>query len=114
MRLLFGLLSLVVVLAAVTSIGKTQLKALSQIGSSTSTIGQTSTRVVHPGAESSSSGDGAATVAVPGGVPGATAAAGATVEATVPMQVQTIQNNVVDRTNAALQQGIQRNKAAQP
>lgn len=111
MRILFGLVGLVIVLGIVASIGKSQLKALSQLG-------QTSTRVVTPGGDVGPAGgatgsarDGAATVAVPGGVPGATTA---TVETTVPMQVQNLQKGVLDRTNAALQQGVQRNQAAQP
>jgi hypothetical protein len=44
-------------------------------------------------------------------VPGATPAV---VEATVPMQAQSIQNNVRDATNAALQKGAERNNQAQP
>jgi hypothetical protein len=113
MRLIFGVLSLLIVVAIVGSIAKKQLDA-------TGLAGRTSTRAVQQGAEAqavtnavigrAAPGDGAATVAVPGGMPGAAPAA---VEGTVPMQAQAIQNNVRDAANAALQQGAQR-AATQP
>ena len=114
MRAIFGIVSLLVVLAVVGTLGKKQLQALGLAG-------QVNTRV--PGTVDagdaqaiSNSGirstrDGAATVAVPGGMPGAMPAQ---VEATVPMQAQSIQNNVRDAANAALQRGAERSNQAQP
>lgn len=106
MRMIFGVLSLLVVLAIIGTVGKKQLEALGLTG-------RTATRAVQQGAETKAvtdavmgrSRDGAATVAVPGGMPGA---APAVVEGTVPMQAQAIQNNVRDATNAALQKGAER------
>jgi hypothetical protein len=106
MRMIFGVLSLLVVLAIIGTVGKKQLEALGLTG-------RTATRAVQQGAETKAvtdavmgrSRDGAATVAVPGGMPGATPAV---VEGTVPMQAQAIQNNVRDAANAALQKGAER------
>jgi hypothetical protein len=58
--------------------------------------------------------DGAATVAIPGAMGGMADASPAIVEGTVPMQVQSIQNNVRNATNAALQKGVDRSNGAQP
>jgi type II secretory pathway pseudopilin PulG len=113
LRAIFGLVGLLIVLAIVSKLGSTQLSALGLTG-------RTATRAVEQGAETKAVTDavmgrggtgGAATIAVPGGVPGATPAV---VEATVPMQAQSIQNNVRDATNAALQKGAERNNQAQP
>jgi type II secretory pathway pseudopilin PulG len=106
MRMIFGVLSLLVVLAIIGTVGKKQLEALGLTG-------RTATRALQQGAETKAvtdavmgrSRDGAATVAVPGGMPGA---APAVVEGTVPMQAQAIQNNVRDAANAALQKGAER------
>ncbi len=106
MRIVFGLMSLLIVLAVISSLAKNQLSALGLAG-------QTTTRAVNQGAETQAvtdavmgrARDGAATVAVPGGMPGA---APAMVEGTVPMQAQAIQNRVRDNTNAALQKGADR------
>ena len=117
MRAIFGIVSLLIVLAIVGTLGKKQLQALGLAG-------QVNTRV--PGTVDagdaqaiSNSGirstrDGAATVAVPGGMGGMAGAAPAQVEVTVPMQAQSIQNNVRDATNAALQRGADRSNQAQP
>jgi hypothetical protein len=114
MRMIFGVMSLLIVLAIVGTLGKKQLQALGQVGGAT-------TRVVAPldsqtqavsDAVMGRARDGAATVAVPGGMPGATLAP--TVEATVPMQAQAIQNRMRDATTQALQQGAERNNNAQP
>ena len=114
MRLIFGVMSLLIVLAIVGTLAKTQLQAIS-------VMGQTSTRApTDPAAKAVTDAvmgrarDGAATVAVPGGMGGAADATPAVVEGTVPMQSKQIQNNVLNSTNAALQKGAERNHAAQP
>jgi hypothetical protein len=112
MRMIFGVMALLIVLAIVGTLGKTQLSALGLTGSA-------KTRAVHQGAETQAVTEqvmggartGAPTAAVPGGMPGAAAGV---VETTVPMQAQAIQNNVRDATNAALQKGAERSNAAQP
>lgn len=78
MRLIFGVMSLLVVLAIVGTLGKTQLEA---VGLS----GQAATRAA--------------------GLPGVAPAAA---DATVPAQAKAIQNNVRDAVNASLQQGADR------
>ncbi|HET9822687.1 MAG TPA: hypothetical protein VFQ16_12760 [Burkholderiaceae bacterium] len=112
MRLIFGVLSLLIVVAIIGSVAKKQLDA-------TGVIGRTTTRAAAQGSDAQAVTDavmgraregGAAAVAVPGGMP---AAAPAAVEGTVPMQAQAIQNNVRDATNAALQQGAAQRAAAQ-
>jgi hypothetical protein len=114
MRLIFGFMALLIVLAVVGTLGKTQLSALGLTGNA-------ATRAASQGSEAQAvtnavmgrAKDAAATVAVPrdvGGMAGATTAA---VEGTVPMQAQAIQNNLRDQTNAALQKGADRNNAAQ-
>jgi hypothetical protein len=106
MRLIFGVMSLLIVLAIVGTLGKKQFEALGLTG-------QTATRAAAQGAETKAvsdavlgrARDGAATIAVPGGVPGAVAAP---VEGTIPAQSRAIQSNIRDATNAALQQGANR------
>ena len=114
MRMIFGVMSLLIALAIVGTLGKKQLQALGQIGS-------TSTRApTDPAAKAVTDAvmgrarDGAATVAVPGAMGGMADASPAIVEGTVPMQVQSIQNNVRNATNAALQKGVDRSNGAQP
>ena len=114
MRMIFGVMSLLIVLAIVGTLAKKQLQALGQMGN-------TSTRTpTDPAAKAVTDAvmgrarDGAATVAVPGGRGGMAGASPAIVEGTVPMQAQAIQNNVRDATNAALQKGVERSNAAQP
>ncbi len=112
MRLIFGVMSLLVVLAIVGTLGKTQLGALGLAG-------QTSTRAAAQGADVKAVSDavmggarngGATTVAVPGGVPGAVAAPA---DGTIAAQSRSIQNNVRDAVNSAVQQGANRT-AQQP
>jgi hypothetical protein len=106
MRLIFGVMSLLIVLAIVGTLGKKQFEALGLTG-------QTATRAAAQGAETKAvsdavlgrARDGAATIAVPGGVPGAVAAP---VEGTIPAQSRAIQSNIRDAANAALQQGANR------
>ena len=114
MRMIFGVMSLLIVLAIVGTLAKKQLQALGQMGN-------TSTRTpTDPAAKAVTDAvmgrarDGAATVAVPGGMGGMAGASPAIVEGTVPMQAQAIQNNVRDATNAALQKGVERSNASQP
>jgi hypothetical protein len=78
MRLIFGVLSLLVVLVIVGTVGKKQLDALGMSG-------QAATRAAS--------------------LPGTAAAPG---EGTVPQQAKAIQNNVRDAAAAALQQGADR------
>ena len=109
MRLIFGVLSLLVVLAIVGSIGKKQLQALNS--------GTVTTRASKAASEAGvelpppGSRDGA-TLAIPGGMPGATAADTSTL--TVPQQAQNIQQQFRDDTARALQQGANRNARASP
>jgi hypothetical protein len=106
MRLIFGVMSLLIVLAIVGTLGKKQFEALGLVG-------QTTSRAAAQGAETKAvsdavlgrARDGGATIAVPGGVPGAVAAP---IEGTLPAQSKAIQNNIRDATNAALQQGATR------
>ena len=111
MRMIFGVMSLLIVLAIVGTLGKKQLQALGQIGTSTTRVPTDSEGKAVTDAVMGRARDGAATVAVPGGMPGAMMAP---VEGTVPMQAQAIQNNVRNATNAALQRGADRNNSAQP
>jgi len=111
MRLIFGVMSLLVVLAIVGTLGKKQFEALGLSGPA-------STRAAAQGAEVKAvsdavlgrARDGGATIAVPGGVPGAVAAP---VDGTLPAVSRGIQNNVRDAAAAALQQGANRS-AQQP
>lgn len=88
MRLIFGVLSLLIVLAIIGTVGKKQFEALG-----VAARGST------------------ATVAVPVGLPGATPAA---VDANLPAQSRAIQNNVRDAATNALQQGADRAAANNP
>jgi len=108
MRIVFGVLSLLLVLAIVGSLGKKQLQALR--GSSATRM---STAASDAGVEMPASGtrDGA-TLAIPGGMPGATAADVGGL--TVPEQSRNIQQQFRDDTARALQQGADRNARATP
>ena len=114
MRVIFGVLSLLIVLAIVGTVGKKQLEALGQIGTTTTRMPTSPEGKAVTDAVMGRARDGAATVAVPGGVGGMAGATPAVVEGTVPMQAQAIQKNVLNATNAALQKGADRNNAAQP
>lgn len=114
MRVIFGVLSLLIVLAIVGTLGKKQLQALGQIGTTSTRVPTDAEGKAVTDAVMGRARDGAATVAVPGGMGGMSGAAPAVVEGTVPMQAQSIQNNVRDATNAALQKGVERSNAAQP
>lgn len=113
MRMIFGVMSLLIVLAIVGTLGKKQLQALGQVGGTTTArVPLDSQTQAVSDAVLGRARDGAAAVAVPGGMPGATLAPMG--EATVPMQAQAIQNRMRDATTQALQQGVQRNNNAQP
>ena len=111
MRLIFGVMSLLVVLAIVGMLGKKQFEALGLAG-------PTSTRAAAQGADvkavsdavMGNAGNGGVTGAVPGGVPAAVAAP---VDSTIAGQSRSIQSNVRNSVNAAVQQGANRS-AEQP
>jgi hypothetical protein len=108
LRLIFGIMSLLIVLAIVGTLGKKQFEALGLTGNST-----TAQRAAAQGAETKAvtdavmgrARDGGASIAVPGGVPGAVAAP---VEGTLPQVSRGIQENVRNAAGAALQQGANR------
>jgi hypothetical protein len=109
MRLIFGVLSLLVVLAIVGTVGKKQLQALNSGTASTrnsTAAGQAGIELPPPGSR-----DGA-TIAIPGGMPGATAAD--TSSLTVPQQAANMQQQMRNDVNRALQQGADRNARAAP
>lgn len=106
MRLIFGVMVLLIVLAAIGTLGKKQLQALGLTG-------QASERAATQGAETKAVTDavmgrarsGGPTAAVPGGMPGAAAAP---IEGTLPQVSRGIQDNVRNAAGAALQQGADR------
>jgi hypothetical protein len=113
MKIIFGFMSLVIVLAIIGHLSKTQLSVLGLTDSA-------KTRAVHQGSEAQAVTNavmgratvgGAATIAVPGGMPGAEAAV---VDTTIAGQSRSVQQNVLQQTNKAIEQGIQRNANAQP
>ena len=108
MKMVFGVLSLLVVLAIVGSVAKKQLQAID--GGVTTRLGSAASQAR---ADSGPSGsrDGA-TLPIPGGMPGATAADTSTL--TVPQQARNIQQQVRDDAARALQQGADRNARAAP
>jgi len=114
MRMFFGLISLLLVLVIVGTLGKKQLQALGQIGDTTTRTPTDRDAKAVTDAVMGRARDGAATVTVPADMGGMAGAAPAVVEGTVPMQARAIQNNVRDATNAALQKGADRNSNAQP
>ncbi len=106
MRLIFGVLSLLIVLAIIGTVGKKQFQALGlDRGATTRAAGQgADAQAVSEAVLGRARGD-AATMAVPGGVPGAT---GAAVDGSLPAQSRAIQHNVRDAAANALQQGADR------
>jgi hypothetical protein len=106
--MVFGILALVVVLAIVGKLGKTQLESLSGVS--------TRVRSMSPAPPDGQGGAQAGSrdsniVAVPGGMPGAVPAG---VEGTVGYQAKQVQNDFVNATNRALQSGPDRIKRAEP
>ena len=111
LKAIFGVVGILLALAIVSSLAKNQLRALGQIG-------QTTTRVHAPASEDAAGTDGSvgsmAGRAVGGArLDGFAATAGAEMP-TAQQQIQGVQQSVRDRTAAALQQGVQRNQRAQP
>ncbi len=105
MRIVFGVLSLLLVLAIVGSLAKKQLQALNGgVATRMSTAASAAQVELPPGSR-----DGA-TIGIPGGMPGATAAD--TSDLTVPQQSRNIQQQFRDDTARALQQGADRNARA--
>ena len=109
MRMIFGVLSLLVVLAIMGTVAKKQLQALSTSGVSTR-ISQMASGP-QGGAVTGGDRDGA-TFAIPGGMPGGVAAD--TSGLTVPQQAQNIQQQFKQSTERALQQGVDRNARSSP
>jgi hypothetical protein len=100
MKAIFGVLSLVIVLAVIGSIAKKQL-----FGSGVASTGL---------AGRASVADRAASLAAdPGAAVGATSPALSNAE-TVSQQSKTLQQQARDRTAGALQQGVDRNNRADP
>jgi hypothetical protein len=114
MRIIFGVMSLLIVLAIVGTLGKKQLQAISQMGATATRTPTDPAAKAVTDAVMGRARDGAATVAVPGAMGGFADATPAGVEGTVVIQAQTIQNNVRNATNAALQKGADRSNGAQP
>jgi len=114
MRIIFGAVSLLIVLAIVGKLAGLQLQALGQMGTTTTRSPTDPAAKAVTDAVMGRARDGAATVAVPGAMGGFADAAPAVVEATVPMQAQSIQNNVRNATNSALQKGVDRSNNSQP
>ena len=112
MRAIFGVLSLIVVLAIVGSIAKKQLQAVGLTTPNSS--GRNAAAIRQSGAlptESRGDRDGA-TFAIPGGMPGAVAADPNGL--TVPQQARNIQEQFRNDTARSLQQGAARSARASP
>lgn len=108
LKVIFGFLGLLVVLAIVSSLAKTQLGAIGQIG-------QTTTRLP-AGADT---GDGSSTGSMAGRAVGGARLDGfaATAGAEMPtaqQQIQGVQQSVRNRTADALQKGAQSRERATP
>ena len=107
MRAIFGILSLIVVLAIVGLIAKKQLQALSG-----PTLARDSAAASAAGIGNADAGSRGAAYSIPGGMPGAVGADPNGL--TVPQQSRNIQEQVRADTVKALQQGMQRNQRADP
>jgi hypothetical protein len=116
LKAIFGFLGLLIALAVVASLMKTQLGALGQLG------GQSSTRVQTPSAGGADTSTGSSVGSTAGKAVGgarldafgATAGIGAEGPNTAQAQIQGVQQNVRDRTVKALEQGADRSNKAQP
>ena len=112
LKAIFGFLGLLIALAVVASLMKTQLGALGQLGQSATRV-QSSTPSTDSGSSTSSTSSMAGKA-----VGGARLDAfGATAGAELPSgqaAIQGVQNNVRDRTVDALQKGVERSNKAQP
>lgn len=110
LRLIFGVLSLLIVVAIVGSIAKNQLHAFG-LGSPGATRTANAASAAGIALPPRGSRDGA-TLPIPGGMPGAVAAD--TSDLTVPQQSRNIQQQFRDDTARALQQGANRDARANP
>ena len=108
MRMIFGVLSLLIVLAIMGTVAKKQLQALSTSGVSTRISQMASSP---QGGAATGDRDGA-TLAIPGGMPGGVAAD--TSGLTVAQQARNIEQQFKQSTERALQQGVDRNARAAP
>ena len=109
MRMIFGVLSLLVVLAIVGTLAKKQLQALDS--GTVKTRMSEAASAAQVGGPAGGDRDGA-TIGIPGGMPGAVAAD--TSGLTVPQQAQNIQQQFRDNAARALEQGADRNSRASP
>lgn len=109
MRLIFGVMSLLVVLAVIGTLGKKQFEALGLVGQRAAAQGA-DVKAATDAVTGRASGD-RPTIAVPGGVPAAVAAT--PVDGTVAAQSRALQSNVRNAVDAAVQQGVNRS-AQQP
>ena len=107
MRAIFGVLSLLIVLAIVGSLAKTQLQAVNGgiVTRNASAASQAAAMAADPGSR-----DGA-TIAIPGGMPGAMAAD--TNGLSVPDQARNMQQKMRDDTVRAMQKGMERNERSE-
>lgn len=103
MRLIFGVMSLLIVLAVIGILGKKQFQALGLVGQNAAAQGADVKAATD--AVMGRAGGERVTVAVPGGVPAAVAAP---VTGTVAAQSRAIQSNVRNAVNAAVEQGAAR------
>ena len=108
MRLIFGVLSLLIVVAIVGSIAKKQLQALAPGANARLSTAASQAGVANP---LPGSRDGA-TLAIPGGMAGAEAADPNAIN--VPQQARNIEQQFKAATESALQQGARRNAQGQP
>ena len=115
MRVIFGVLSLLIVLAIVGSLAKKNLQAFGGSGgvaareAAAARQAAAASEAAALGAEPSRDGR---TVAVPGGMPSAMAADVSGL--TVPQQSKAMQDKIRDDTARALQQGAERTQRADP
>ena len=107
MRAIFGVLSLLIALAIVGSLAKTQLQAVNGgiVTRNASAASQAAAMAADPGSR-----DGA-TIAIPGGMPGAMAAD--TNGLSVPDQARNMQQKMRDDTVRAMQKGMERNERSE-
>lgn len=108
LKVIFGFLGLLIALAVVASLMKTQLGALGQLGKSTTRVHSST-----PAADSGSTGSMAGKAVGGARLDGFAATAGADMPS-AQAQIQGVQQDVRARTVDALQQGVERSNKAQP
>ena len=106
MKAIFGVLSLLIVLAIVASIAKTQLQGTGSASSLTTRSNEAAREAARQAGDGSNR-DSVILVAPGGG----SADAG---NATAPVQARNIENQVRDNAVRAMQQGTERNQRAEP